>query len=181
VVAKQVADLVTITRGLLVFVFPWLGLVQGKSALTWVGLLLLVDWTGDSLDGPLARHSRSRYQTWIGDHDLEVDMAVSLGLLFYMLLSGFVDLTIGIAYLLLSGLFFWRFGIPRSMGMLFQAPIYGWFLFLTVREIPTVGWWMVGWILAAMVITWPKFPKEMVPDFLGGLKKIFPEDHRTDA
>jgi hypothetical protein len=179
VVAKQVADLLTAVRGLLVFIFPWLGLTLEGEALPWVGLLLVVDWTGDGLDGPLARRSRPRYHTWIGDHDLEVDMAVALGLLFYLLLAGFVDLTLGIAYLLLCCLFFWRLGIPRSIGMLFQAPIYGWFLYVALKEVPAVGWSIVGWILAAIVITWPKFPQEVVPDFLVGLSRSLPVNQRT--
>jgi hypothetical protein len=179
VVAKQLADLVTAVRGLLVFVFPWLGFTQEGKALPWVGFLLVVDWTGDCLDGPLARRSRLRHRTWIGDHDLEVDMVVALGLLFYMLLAGFVDLPVGISYLLLWCLFFWRLGIPRSMGMLFQAPIYGWFLYVTLKEVPAVGWSMAGWILAAIVITWPKFPQEMVPEFLVGLSRSLPGGQRN--
>lgn len=179
-VAKQVADLVTATRGLLVFIFPWLGLVQGEGALPWVGLLLVVDWTGDCIDGPLARSSRGQSRTWIGDHDLEIDMAVSIGLAFYMLIAGFVNLYVGIAYLLLAGLFFWFFGVPRSPGMLFQAPIYGWFLYVVLRETPALGWWMVAWILAAVVITWPRFPNEVIPDFLGGIRKLLDPDLRTD-
>lgn len=178
-VAKQLADLVTAVRGLLVFIFPWLGFTQEGEALPWVGLLLVVDWTGDSLDGPLARRSRLRYHTWIGDHDLEVDMAVALALLVYMLLAGFVDLPIGIAYLLLWCWLFWRFGIPRSMGMLFQAPIYGGFLYVTLKEFPAVGWSMVGWILAAILITWPRFPQEVVPEFLVGLRRSLPGGQRN--
>lgn len=179
-VAKQVADLVTAARGLLVFIFPWLGLVQGDAALPWVGLLLVADWTGDCIDGPLARSSRIHSKSWIGDHDLEVDMAVAIGLTFYMLAAGFVDMVVGVAYLLLAGLYFRRFGVLRAPGMLFQAPVYAWFLYTALNAAPAVGWWMVAWILAAVVITWPRFPDEVIPEFLAGIRKTLERDFRTD-
>ncbi len=53
---------------------------------------MIANWTGDLLDGRIARRSRMVDHTWIGDHDLEVDMAVSTGLLVYMQQSGFVNI-----------------------------------------------------------------------------------------
>jgi len=78
IVAKQVADLITLTRALLLFVFAWLGLTTGAQALPLAALLLIYSWTSDLLDGSIARRSRVYYHSWLGDHDLEVDMAVSV-------------------------------------------------------------------------------------------------------
>jgi len=47
------------------------------------------------MDGPISRRSRVIYHTWIGDHDLQVDMAVSVGLLLYMLAAGYVSWWLG--------------------------------------------------------------------------------------
>jgi phosphatidylglycerophosphate synthase len=176
VVAKQVADLITFTRGLLIFVFPWLGLTQGAESLPWAAALLAADWTGDSVDGTIARRSRVKYQTWIGDHDLEIDMAVSIGLLIYMLLTGSVQPVVGILYFLLWTIYFWRSGNPRAAGMLFQAPIYGWFIYTAIQKTDIAGWLLVAWIVVALVVTWPKFPNEVVPDFLHGFRGLFRED-----
>jgi len=175
-VAKQIADLITVARGMLMFIFPWLALAQGADSLPWAVALLAADWTGDSLDGSLARRSRIQMQTWVGDHDLEFDMAVSLGLLAYMLIVGFVQPTVAIVYAGIWGLYFLRAGVPRAMGMLFQAPIYGWFIYIALTYAPEAGWWLVAWILAAVVITWPRFPREVVPGFLKGMRDSLSQD-----
>jgi hypothetical protein len=138
-VAKQVADLITITRGLLLVIFPWLGITQGRASLPWAAVLLAADWTGDVLDGALAKRSGIKQQTWVGAHDLEVDMAVSLGLLIYLLITGLLSLPVALVYLLLWGAYFFRAGIPRSLGMLFQAPIYGWFIYVTLVHANAAG------------------------------------------
>lgn len=175
-VAKQVADLLTWFRVFLCFALLWLGGTQGEIGLPIAIAMLIASWTSDSLDGPIARRSRIRYQTWVGDHDLEIDMAVGASVLGYMLLSGFILPLYGIIYLVIWVAYFLRRGIPRSLGMLFQAPCYGWFIVVSMRTAPVAGWWLIAWIAVAMVATWPKFPREMVPGFLGGLKHIFRND-----
>jgi phosphatidylglycerophosphate synthase len=173
VVAKQVADLLTFTRGLLIIIFPWLAVTGGQESLALAVMLLIADWTGDVFDGALARRSRILYDSWIGDHDLQIDMAVALGLLIYTIATGYVQLTVGVVYILIWAMYFWWAGIPRTMGMLFQAPIYGWFTYVALRYTPSAGLWIVSWILAAVVVTWPRFPREVVPGFLSGMKAQF--------
>ncbi|MFN2148826.1 MAG: CDP-alcohol phosphatidyltransferase family protein [Anaerolineales bacterium] len=179
-VAKQVADLITFCRSLLVVIFPWIALTQGERSLPWAAVLLAADWTGDSIDGTLARRSRLQYHTWIGDHDLEVDIAVSLGLLLYMLISGYLKPLVGILYLLFWLIFFLRSGIPRSLGMLFQAPIYSWFIYVALVSYPMAGLGLAAWIAAAVIVTWPKFPREVVPGFLGGMGQFLSQDKIPD-
>jgi hypothetical protein len=169
-VAKQVADLITSVRGLIAFCLVWLGVARGAGGLSLAAWLMLCDWIGDMLDGRIARRSRVQYRTWIGDHDLEVDMTVSLGLLAYLILAGFANPWLAGAYVLLWAVYFWgQGGIPHSQGMLFQAPIYGWFIWVALREAPPVGWRMVIFLALSIVATWPYFPKVMVPGFLAGL------------
>lgn len=175
-VAKQVADLITIARGLLLVFFPWLGITQGSTSLPWAAVLLAADWTGDVLDGALAKRSRFQRQTWVGAHDLEIDMAVSLGLLVYLLVTGYVSIAVALIYLLLWGAYFLRSGIPRSMGMLFQAPIYGWFIYSALVYATSAGLLLSAWILAATIITWPRFPQEVIPGFLQGMRDFFRHD-----
>jgi cardiolipin synthase (CMP-forming) len=177
-VAKQVADLITFARGMLAFWLVWLGFTQGDQALVLVVWIMILDWMGDSIDGPIARRSSVYYHTWIGDHDLEVDITVSAGLLIYLLSSGFLQWQWVVIYLLVWAVVFWRWGFYRSLGMLIQAPIYAWFIYIAVREPPHAGWWMVGWIAALVIITWPKFPREVIPGFLGGIVAIN-DDERT--
>ena len=171
-VAKQVADIFTFLRVLLSPAFILLGYIKGSEGLPIASGLLIASWATDSLDGTLARRSRIKYRTWLGDHDLEIDMWASFGLLIYMLLSGYVSWQIGAVYILIWSLFFWRWGIPRSMGMLFQAPIYSWFIYLALRYAPMAGFVMLGWIILIMIVTWPRFPNEVVPGFLEGMESV---------
>jgi phosphatidylglycerophosphate synthase len=175
-IAKQLADFITLLRSALLLFFPWLGLVYGRESLPWVGALLALNWTGDILDGSLARRSRFERQTWIGDHDLEVDMAVSIGLLFYLLINNYLSVLIVVLYLAIWTLYFVSMGLPRSMGMLFQAPIYGWSIYTELIFAPKVGYMLVAWVLSAVIVTWPRFPREVIPNFLGGVRDALDQD-----
>lgn len=172
VVAKQVADLITAVRGAIAVFLVWLGITQGSAGLPLAAWLMIADWGGDSVDGRLARRSRIQYHTWLGDHDLEVDMIVSIGLLIYLSLADYAAMWLAVGYVLLWGLYFWHCGgIPHSLGMLFQAPIYGRFIWVALRDAPQAGWAIVAFIAGLVAITWPYFPKVMVPGFLKGLRK----------
>ena len=171
-VGKQVADLITTSRALLSFWLAWLGITQGESNLETVVWLMILNWTGDCLDGMLARRSSRKYHTWIGEHDLEVDILVSIGLLFYLSGSGLLNFRLMGLFCFICVLILWHWGLHRSIGMLIQAPIYGWFIWIAVQKIPLVGIWLIIWILAALIITWPRFPNEVVPGFLTGMKEV---------
>jgi len=173
-VAKQVADTLTFTRAAIGVIFGWLGLTQGAQGLPQAVLFLTIAWTSDAIDGPVARRSREYYHTWIGDHDLEVDMFVSAGLLGYLWGSGFVSTTVAVVYVLIWVLIFYYLGgIERTLGMLSQAPIYGWFIWVAMRDAPQAGRWLIIYLVAIIVVTWPRFPKEVVPGFLSGIHQVF--------
>jgi hypothetical protein len=179
-VAKQVADLITLARVLIVPILIWLGVTEGHDSLPLAVWLMIADWTGDLFDGILARRSRRKYRTWIGDHDLEADMLVSFGLMIYLLIAGFVELPVVGSYLLFWALVFWRWGFHRTLGMLIQAPIYLWFLVVSIRETPHTGLWILAWMVSVTVLTWPKFSEEIVPNFLDGMRAVFRTRQRND-
>ena len=166
---KRVADLITGARLLLGASLAGLGLVRGAAALPTAVWLLLVNWAGDLVDGIIARSSRPYYHTWLGDHDLEVDMAVATALLAFLVGAGYVSPGVALLYLLAWSLVFWRMGLIRSLGMLAQAPVYGWFMWVAMQEAPQAIRWLLAWIGLVIVITWPRFPKEVIPGFLAGL------------
>ena len=173
-VAKQVADMLTFTRAVIGVMFLWLGLTQGAQGLPQAVLLQTLAWTSDALDGPVARRSREYYHTWIGDHDLQVDMFVSAGLLGYLWASGFVSTIVAVVYVLISVVVFYFLGdIERTLGMLSQAPIYGWFIWVAMRDAPLAGRWLIIYLVAIIVVTWPRFPKEIVPGFLSGISQLY--------
>jgi phosphatidylglycerophosphate synthase len=171
-VAKQVADLITAGRVLIAVLLGWLGITQGTGALPEAVWLMIADWTGDFMDGRIARRSRIHYHSWIGDHDLQVDMIVALGLLVFLLGSGLAPAWLAMVYLFVWTAYFYRVGIQKAMGMLFQAPVYAWFIGGALLLEPQTGRWIVIWIVAVIAMTWPKFPNEVIPDFLNGMRRL---------
>jgi cardiolipin synthase (CMP-forming) len=170
-VAKQFADLITLTRAVIGFCLAWLGITQGAAALPRAVTFLIAAWTSDVADGQVARRSRLQYASWIGDHDLEVDMLVACGLLVYLLAAGFISPWLAIAYMAFWTVFFLRWGLSRSQGMLCQAPVYGWFILVSMQVLPEAGRWLLVWITAALILTWPRFPDQVVPGFLSGMRR----------
>ncbi len=172
-VAKQAADIVTLARGALGLYLIWLGYAQGADALPVAVWVMILAWTGDSLDGPLARRSRRRYHTWIGDNDLLIDILVATGLLGFLTFAGYLPWSLTLVYLGFWSLFFHRWGVIREPGELYQAPVYGLFLYTALRDAPADGRWLSAWILAAIVLTWPKFPRVIIPEFLQGMRRAW--------
>lgn len=170
--AKQIADFVTLFRGLLGFGLVWLGLTEGAEGLQEAVFIMIAAWTADTIDGKIARRSTKYHQSWIGDHDLEIDMAVSCGLLVYLITSGFINIWIACFYVLIWTFILWRWKNVKVLGMLSQAPIYGYFIYVALNLLPNVGVWILVWIVIAVIITWPQFPKMVVPGFLDGIREF---------
>ena len=164
--AKLVADFITAARGMLGFLIIWLGFTQGEDALPTIGLVMLLDWTGDFVDGGIAKRSRHPRRTWIGDSDIYVDASLSICLGIYLISAGFVGFTFGFCYLLGWILILWRFGLDKNLLMLAQTPIYLWFVLTTLRVIPESGYWLVIWVLIALTINWKRFSQDIVPKFI---------------
>lgn len=176
--AKQTADLITWGRSALALALAAVGLVWPAGSLPLAVGLMLLDWTGDNLDGFFARRGPVGAHSWIGDHDLEVDMLVSLGLLVYLTGAGWLNVLWAGLYLLGWAIVFWRLGLQRPLGMLFQAPIYAWFIGVALIWATPAGIWIPVWVLALILITWPKFPREVVPGFLRGMRRVWSEARR---
>jgi len=180
IVGKQVADMITGTRAAFAVVLAWIGRVFGVASLPIAVLIMLLDWTGDILDGMFARRSSKQYQTWIGKRDLEVDVLVSLGLLIYLVGTGFANWQLAAVYMFVWVVVYFVLGMDRTLWMLFQAPIYAWFIWVALATIPSVGIWIVFWIVLVIWLTWPRFPEEVVPGFLHGLQTIWETYRKTE-
>ena len=178
-VQKQVADLLTVARTLLAISLPWLGLKQRSAGLSMAVLVVISAWTSDILDGPLARRSRAPRQTWVGDHDLQADMVFALGLLAYLAFAGYWNPGAAIVYVLFWALVFRLRVLTKALGSLFQSVIYGSFIWVALREVPAYGRWLIAWIIAAIVATWPRFPRVLVPEFLSDMRQLLARRQST--
>lgn len=170
---KIIADMITFSRLLLSICLIWFGIEFGDQALPWVVWIMIISWTGDSLDGTLARHSGTKKKTWVGVHDLQFDMTIAGALLLYLALAGLVPLPNIVFYLLVWAVVFWRFGFNSTLGKLFQAPIYGWLIVVSIRETPSSGLWILVWLVVAIVLTWPRFPDQIIPEFVDGMAEMW--------
>jgi phosphatidylglycerophosphate synthase len=170
--SKQVADIITWSRTLLVPLFIWLGLAYGPEALPAVTLLMVLNLTADSIDGPLARRSPDSPQTWIGENDLAIDMFVNAGVMGYLTLAGFIPWQATGLYVLFWALIFWWRGGAFALGIIFQVPIYATFIYILLRDAAPYFLLFVGWIVAAIIVSWPKFPRVIVPGFLNGVRDM---------
>jgi cardiolipin synthase len=168
---KALADTLTVSRVLLGLFILWLGVTGGRDALSVATTLLILAWLTDLLDGAVARRDRSGRQTWVGEHDLQADMSVGLGVLGYLTFAGFLPPWAGVSYLLISAVLLW---ITRSgaVGMAVQALPYGLMLYLAMRHAPLVGSVAIAYLLSVVIVTWPRFPKQTVPSFLRGMRDL---------
>lgn len=167
---KRIADLLTSSRALIGLGLIGLGFIHGEKALAWVAWLMLANWAGDVLDGAVARLSPVREHSWIGDHDLEVDIFVATGLAIYLWQAEFILIEHLVLYFVLWLVIFLVFGYRRPLGMLFQAPIYVYLIVITLGRYPFSGWAMLVGIMALIFFTWPRFPNQVIPDFLNGIR-----------
>ena len=168
---KTVADMLTSLRVILGMCLVWLGWREGALTIRSAALALLVAWATDVLDGPAARSDRRGLRTWIGDHDLEADLFVALGVVIYLALAGFVSVWLAGAYLAMSAIALRCFGSVH-LGWALQAPPYGAMIWTTWHVAPSYGLALVVWIAGVVVATWPRFPKRVVPEFLRGMRDL---------
>jgi phosphatidylglycerophosphate synthase len=169
---KTLADTLTSVRFLLAFYLVWLGWQKGPQAIGSAALTLLVAWITDVLDGPLARRDPRGIRTWIGDRDLEADMAVALGVWIYLMLAGFLSPWLAGIYLMVTAVALWRLGTAHlAWGV--QALPYGAMIWTSWRTAPVFGLLLVAWLGLVVVATWPRFPRETVPEFLNGVRALW--------
>jgi phosphatidylglycerophosphate synthase len=170
-VYKFLADALTVSRLLLALVLVWLGETGSAGSLPSAISILVLAWVTDLLDGPLARRDPSPRQTWIGDHDLAVDVSVAVGALGYLTLAGYVSPPSALTYVAVAGLLLAYYRSP-ALAMAAQALPYAGMLLVGLWDAPLYGALALGWIGLLILITWPRVPRQIVPDFLCGIKAL---------
>ncbi len=171
VYVKLLADSLTLSRFLIGFWIGFIGFSQGKAGLPSAILWLIIAWFTDILDGFFARSSKVNYQTWIGAHDLHADMTVSFGVLLYLTFSKFISLSLTIIFLIITFLGLWAFP-SEQLAQGFQAVPYGMMIYTAFRNLFNYGILIILYLIFLIIITWPRFPKEKIPEFLNGMKNL---------
>lgn len=169
--AKTIADTLTVTRVLLALLIFCLGVTGGSEALPAATTALIFAWATDLLDGTFARRDPSPQPTWVGERDLHADVSVSVSVLAYLTFSRFVPLWASLIYVAITVVLLWHFR-SRHLAMAMQAPPYALMLYTALRYATLQGAIAVAWILLTVIVTWPRFPKEVVPSFLHGMRNL---------
>lgn len=173
---KALADALTTTRLLLALVLVLFGLGVGTGSITDAGLVVLVAWTTDLLDGPLARRSGVSRQTWVGRNDLYIDISFGLALLGFMCSVNLVHPLSALAFVLVWAVVVYIFGhLTKPLGALLQGPVYVWFGTRLLLRGMLVGKLMVVWLLGNIAVTFKRLTRRDLPEFLRGVEQVFAE------
>jgi hypothetical protein len=170
--AKSVADLITVLRGFMAFFLVWLGFEWGKRGLSTASYSMILCWIGDFIDGKIARMNNLSRHSWVGDHDIHIDMFVSMGLGVFMVGAGYVTKWVAICYVITWMILFWRIGLDRNLMMVFQAPIYTYFIWISLHEAQKAGCWIIIVIFIILTVNWRRFSEEIIPEFMRVIKHI---------
>ena len=57
--------------------------------------------------------------------------------------------------------------------MFFQSPIYLFLIIQALDHAPLAGWSIILTVMTMVIVTWPKFPKQILPDFFAGVQDTF--------
>jgi hypothetical protein len=112
--AKQVADILTLSRLVLALTLAWLGYIEGAAALPLACWLMIASWTTDVMDGWL-KNTAGENSTLDRRTRSFFDISVSIGLFAYLLFSRLVPLWLE-SYILFWVLVFWRLGFSLFLG-----------------------------------------------------------------
>lgn len=176
---RVLADLLTELRliiGLIMIAAAWSLHLDSLPILV---ICQLLSWTSDILDGPLARRAPLHPPGFLGRHDLEVDVFQAICLLVALVASGRLNPAIALVYAFTSCVILLLTHYPRALAMALQGPVYTWLIAAALHTDLLWGLILVGWIALAIVVTWPRFPRVIVPEFLAGMAAV--GTHLRDA
>ena len=166
---RQLADGLTILRVLISAMLVLLGLWRGAEVLETVIALLMLAFFTDLIDGHLARMSPEKEPSWIGRHDPEADMAMSVGVSSYLTVSGFLAPTVGaVLIFVIVTLWLYRYQLAWPI----YAIPYVILALVALQQAPFFGWLLIAYVLATMIIRIPRLLHEYLPDFVRALGQL---------
>lgn len=166
-----IADILTLSRLVLVFFILLIGVSQGISSLPVIAVLIIACWVTDTLDGKLARQSTK--PTRYGHFDVVADLALTVSLAVCLVMWDIFPLSaaliIAVVVIISSAVF--HFSAPRKLSMGF---VYGLFTYTLLQREPLWIWFMVGGLVLLILIN-PQGSKRQVKAFLNEVGSFFNE------
>jgi hypothetical protein len=167
---KRLADLLTFSRFVLGGVIVLLGFFLREQSLPIILTLILVGWTTDVLDGPMARRAHDPPHTWLGDNEALADTALTVGALIAFSFCGYVFPWAVAIYLLVAGSLVI---VTRSMAlnMAFVSIIHALTIYVAFFYGGLWGLLVVAWIVLSLILDWKRF-SGLVRLFFRGMAEI---------
>jgi phosphatidylglycerophosphate synthase len=167
---KQIADFLTIIRGLLGIAIVAFGVFGGKDALPLVVVTLVLAWLTDLLDGVFARLDPNPAPGRLAQHDAKADMAVGLGVMAYLALSGYVPLWLGALITLLALVV--RIWHSRALAFPFYAISFVLLGVVIWQQQPELFVIIAAYLLIVFVLRWRRLRDEYLPEFFEALSSL---------
>jgi len=132
--------------------------------------MVLVSWLSDLLDGPLARRDNDHGQTWIGRHDAEADLSISIGVALYLLWANYVAIwpVLGILILLVV---LWMIHSHQLAWPLYALP-YVILIGVALEKSPPWGWVLVGYLIGVLILRRRRLADQYLAEFFAALKSL---------
>jgi phosphatidylglycerophosphate synthase len=165
---KTLADVLTASRFVIAGLIVFWAIRADYSTLGKVIISILIGWTTDILDGPIARRSAVGEGFW-GRTDFIADMAMVWAGFFYMAQVGILSQYLALAYFMLV-LLFLLLTRSKSVLMAFSVPATALPLVVALDRLPSLGIAFLVWIALALIIDHRRFIRVVV-EFLHGMGK----------
>jgi phosphatidylserine synthase len=171
--SKRFADLLTSLRALVAAALILLGVRGDQRSFPLAAFLMLGSWTSDYLDGTLARLNPRVPRSWLGDHDLIVDVSAAAALLAYLAGTQFMPPSWALAYLVFCLFLFVRYGLKKTTAFIAQVPLYVYFVWLAAARAPLAAWWVAALVAFLVIFEWRRITRRLLPELLNGIADTF--------
>ena len=164
--ARTLADLVTFSRllgGMALAVMPWEKTVGSLGRLVKYNLLL---WSTDTVDGKIARSSNTP-PSWIGERDIVVDSALTLGTGIALARSGYLPGKLVVVWLGLCLVLYAIRPVATTM-LVFMFPLQITLPIIALAHgCPEARLYLI-WVAAVAIMSWKRL-KFVIESFINGL------------
>jgi len=167
---KGLADLLTLSRFFLSLGIMALGVWGEDRTMPTVVMIALLAWMTDTLDGPLARRSRPRRRTWIGEQDFPIDVFMAVALLSYLTAINVVPWQGTLTYLFVAAAAIWWLR-EQAVALAFMAPVDALFLYTGWQRAPTETRCVFLYLAVTLILDWHRFCY-VVSVFINGMRRV---------
>ena len=158
---RPLADFLTVSRVVLCFIMAGIGWTRGEESLPTAVLILILCWFTDLIDGPLARLDTERTTSWVGRHDADADVCMTLAVTAYLVFCGYLKFWFALLIVVLALVL----RETRSPQLAWPLGAFAYFGFgvVTFRSAPIFGWMAVGYLVLLLVVRWPRVRDQYIP------------------